>query len=102
MALVQSKQRNDRSSKKIERIEARLSTEQKRRIGHAATLKGVSISDFMVLSADEAAMRTIHDHETWTLTGRDREVFVDALLNPPAPNQRMKAAAQRYKERMGA
>jgi Resolvase, N terminal domain len=30
--------------------------------------------------------------------GRDRELFVRALLNPPAPSARMKAAAQRYKK----
>ncbi len=97
-----NKQQNDRRATKAERVEARLSPEQKRRIEYAASLKGTSTSDFMVLSADEAAVRTIHDHETWTLTGRDRELFVNALLNPPKPSARMKAAAQRYKERVGA
>ncbi len=33
----------------------------------------------------------------WALSGDDQTTFVDALLNPPAPNVRMKAAAKRYK-----
>jgi len=100
MALILKKQR--RQPRKAERIEARLNPEQKRRIEFAARLKGTSISDFMVLSADDAAARTIQEHEVWVLAGRDREVFVSALLNPPAPSTRMKAAAQRYRSRLGA
>jgi uncharacterized protein (DUF1778 family) len=38
----------------------------------------------------------------WTLSGRDRETFVKALLRPPAPSRRMKAAARRYRERVRA
>jgi len=102
MALAVRKPQNYRRATKAERVEARLNPEQKRRIEHAASLKGTSTSDFMVLSADEAAARTIQEHETWTLTGQDREAFVNALLNPPAPSERMKAAAQRYMERRGA
>jgi len=50
------------------------------------------------LASPEAAVRTIREHEVWTLQGRDREIFVETLLNPPAPNARMKAAVARYKE----
>jgi Protein of unknown function (DUF1778) len=44
-----------RHPRKIARIEARLNPEQKRRIEYAARLKGASLSDFMVLSDDDAA-----------------------------------------------
>jgi len=87
-------------AKKVERIEARLSPDQKRRIEHAASLKGTSISDFLVSSADEAADRTIEQHHAWRLEGRDQEAFVNALLRPPSPNRRMKAALERYKNRV--
>ncbi len=87
--------------RKVERIEARLNAEQKRRIEYAASLKGTSISDFMVSSADYAAVQTIQQHEVWTLTDRDRKEFVKALLHPPAPSARMKAAARRYRRRIG-
>lgn len=88
-------------SKKGERIEARLNAEQKHRIEYAASLRGTSLSDFIIVSADDAAARTIQEHETWVLTGKDREVFVNALLNPPEPSPRMRAAAARYKKRIG-
>jgi uncharacterized protein (DUF1778 family) len=86
--------------KKIERVEARLNPEQKRRIEYAASLKGTSISDFIVSSADDAAVQAIEQHEVWTLTGRDREAFVKALLHPPAPSRQMRAAARRYRARV--
>ena len=35
-------------------------------------------------------------HLSWTLTDRDRDTFVNALLNPPAPSDRLKAAVARY------
>jgi uncharacterized protein (DUF1778 family) len=86
---------------RTERTEARLLPEQKKRIEQAASLKGLSLSDFIVQHADEAAIRTIQQHTSWTLDDRDRDIFVQALLNPPEPNARMKAAAKRYKERVG-
>lgn len=88
--------------RKAERIEARLNPEQKRRIEYAASLKGTSISDFMVSSADDAARHTIQQHEIWSLTGRDRELVVETLLHPPAPSARMKAAVRRYRQRVRA
>ena len=88
--------------RKVERVEARLNPEQKRRIEYAASLKGTSISDFMVSSADDAAVHTIRQHEVWNLTGRDREVVVEALLHPRTPSPRMRAAVRRYRERVKA
>ena len=98
MTFVLKRRRSE--MRKIERVEARLNPEQKRRIEYAAGLKGSSISDFLVSSADDAAARAIEQHEVWNLTDRDREVFVKALLRPPAPSRRMKAAARRYKSRV--
>lgn len=100
MAFVLKRQR--RKIRKIERVEARLNPEQKRRIKYAASLKGSSISDFMVSSADDAAVRAIEQREVWTLTDWDRDAFVKALLHPPAPSPRMKVAARRYKSRVSA
>lgn len=86
---------------RTERTEARLLPEQKRRIEQAASLKGLSLSDFIVQHADEAAIRTIEAHTSWTLQDRDRNTLVQALLNPPAPGARMKTAVRRFKERAG-
>ena len=86
---------------KKERLEARLTPEQKKHIERAAQIKGTSVSDFVVLSAADAAVRTIREQEVLTLNERAREVFVEALLNPPAPGARLVAAAKRYRERTG-
>jgi len=85
---------------RTERTEARLLPEQKKRIERAAQLKGLSLSDFIVQHADEAAKRTIEEHTSWTLEDREREVFVSVLLNPPKPGQRMKEAVKRYRRRV--
>ncbi len=92
--------KNHRQIGKIERIEARIHSDQRRRIERAAALKGTSISDFIVSTLDDAAKRTIQEHESWTLSGRDREIFVNALLHPPAPNQAMKDAFRSHKKRV--
>jgi uncharacterized protein (DUF1778 family) len=51
-----------RESKK-ERLEARLTPEQKQDIERAARIKGTWVSDFVVLSADDAGIRTIREQE---------------------------------------
>ncbi len=86
---------------RTERTEARLLPEQKKRIEQAARIKGLSLSDFIVQHADEAAIRTIQQHASWTLEGRDRDAFVQALLHPPEPGARLKAAVRRYRKQPG-
>jgi uncharacterized protein (DUF1778 family) len=81
------------------RIDARLRPEQKSRIERAASLKGTSVSDLMIQNADEAAIRTIQEYESWALAARDRDAFVKALLHPPSPNAALRKAAQRYRQR---
>ena len=87
--------------RKQERLEARVTRQQKRLIERAAYLRGTSVTDFVVASAQQAATATIRDSETLSLRDEAREAFVNALLNPPAPNPAVRAAARRYKERRG-
>lgn len=85
---------------RTERTEARLLPEQKMRIERAASIKGLSLSDFIVQNADEAAIRTIRQHTSWTLEDKDRDLLVQTLLHPPKPGARLAAAARRYKKRV--
>jgi uncharacterized protein (DUF1778 family) len=94
--------KNQRQTRKIERIEARIRSDQRRRIEHAAALKGTSISDFIVSTLDDAAKRAIEEHESWTLSTRDSEAFMNALLNPAPPSPRLRAAIRRYKTRVSS
>ena len=93
--------KTNRRSRKEQRLEARVTPDQKRLIERAAELRGTSVTEFVVVSAQQAATETIRDFETLRLRDEAREVFVNAILNPPAPNERARAAAQRYKEQMG-
>jgi uncharacterized protein (DUF1778 family) len=87
---------------RTQRTETRLLPEQKSRIERAARIKGLSLSDFIVQNADEAAIRTIQQHESWTLDERDRAVFVRALLHPPEPGAQLRSAARWFKKRTQA
>lgn len=89
------------ATQRTERTEARLRPDQKARIERAAYLKGLSVSDFMVQHAEEAAIRTIEQYESWTLTSEDRDVFFNALLNPPEPGTQLQSAADRFKKWAG-
>jgi len=82
-------------------LEARLTPVQKRLIERAAALRGTSVTEFVVASAQEAATTTIKDFDVLHLRDQAREVFINAVLNPPAPNDAARAAAERYKRRMG-
>ncbi|MGA2738148.1 MAG: DUF1778 domain-containing protein [Bryobacteraceae bacterium] len=86
---------------RVERLEARVSPAQKRKIEFAARLRGTSISDFVISSAQDAAARAIEEHRTTTLLARDSEVFVKALLNPPGSGAQLRQAARRYRKRTG-
>lgn len=92
--------KNHRQTQKVERIEARIPSDQRRRIERAAALKGTSMSDFIVSTLDDAAKRTIQEHESWTLSARDSEAFMKALLDPAPPSPRLRAAIRRYKTRI--
>ncbi len=82
------------------RLEARITADQKALFQRAAALKGRSLTDFVVSSVQEIADRTVREHETMTLSARDREIFVAALLEAPEPGTRLRKAARRYKAAM--
>ena len=85
------------SAPRSERLDARVTPEEKETIETAANLRGISYSDFVRIAVREAALNTIREHEVLTLNQKSRRIFIDALLNPPKPNQKALAAAKRFK-----
>jgi uncharacterized protein (DUF1778 family) len=81
---------------RAERLEARISRNQKELFQRAAELQGRTLTDFVVSSAQEAAVRTIEEMQIIRLSARDSRVFAEAILNPRKPNERLRAAARRY------
>lgn len=79
------------------RINVRLSSELKRTIEEAATLLGQSVSEFMVSTMVRESRQVIEEANVTRLSDRDRDLFLEALENAE-PNEKLKAAAQRYNE----
>lgn len=93
--------RTQRSSLKRERVALRISPERKLLLQRAAALTGSSLSEFVGSSAEEAARKAVREHDIVTLTARDSIAFIEALLNPPAPNEALQRAFQRHADVFG-
>ena len=86
---------------KTERVDVRVAPETKELLQRAAALRGRSLSDFVVESAQEAAVAAIRDHRVMTLTAEDSRALADALLDPPEPNEALIRAFRRHRELIG-
>ena len=84
-----------------ERLEARVSREQKALFQRAAELQGRTLTDFVVSSVHEAALRAIEDSRLIRLNADESRAFAEALLNPPEPSERLRKAARRYLDTVG-
>jgi uncharacterized protein (DUF1778 family) len=62
----------------------------------AAALKGVGFTEFVIDSVHAAAVRAVEEHDVLKLSLEDKQKFVDILMNPPTPNERLRLAAERY------
>jgi uncharacterized protein (DUF1778 family) len=81
-----------------ERLEARVSPAQKALFQRAAELQGRSLTDFVISSVHDAAVRTIEEAQIVRLNADESRAFAEALLNPRQPTDRLRAAARRYLE----
>ena len=90
-----------KSQKSLARLEARVDAEIKARWQQAADLQGITLTDFIITSLQESASKIIQQHQTMKLSKKDTIAFVDAILNPPQPNENLIAAAKEYKKIIG-
>lgn len=80
------------------RLELRVAESEKATIERAAALSGSSTTDFVrstMLAASEQAVRA---HETLALTSEGAAAFVEAITNPPEPNENLHALAREAQE----
>ena len=80
-----------------ERLETRVTADQKSLIERAAALQGRTVTDFVLTSVQEAARRAIEEHQRLDLSVRDSEAFVEALLTPKPVNDRLRDTVRRYR-----
>lgn len=83
-------------AQKTERLDARVSPEQKALIQRAALLSGRTVTDFMIASLQEAAERVIRSHDVISLSVRGSEAIARAFMDPPMPNDALREAYRRY------
>ncbi len=83
-----------------ERLGFRIDEETKALIERAAHLERRKVTDFCLTALAEAARRTIAEHETLVLSDRDRAVFFETLINPPRPNEKLRAAFAEHARRV--
>jgi uncharacterized protein (DUF1778 family) len=80
-----------------ERINFRLPREKKHAIEQAAAIRGLSLTDFAILTLYHEAQEVLKSELVTVLSDRDRDAFLTALDNPPAPNDRLLQAAESFK-----
>ena len=84
-----------------ERLETRVTADQKALIERATALQGRTVTDFVLTSVQEAARRAIEEHQRLDLSVRDSEAFIEALLNPQPVNDRLRDTVRRYRQVTG-
>jgi uncharacterized protein (DUF1778 family) len=90
-------QRKSTQEIKRERIELRVGASAKKLIQRAMAVTGLTAGDL----AYEGARRVLDEHERLVLTGADREAFLEALMNPPEPSEKLIGALRRHRDLIG-
>jgi uncharacterized protein (DUF1778 family) len=86
-------------STKSDRVEARLSSDQRDRIGRAAAYTGESLSTFIVSAAVQRAEDVIAEHSSTVVPSEYFDQLLAALDEPPEASPRLAAAARRARRR---
>ncbi|MBR8838985.1 MAG: DUF1778 domain-containing protein [Stigonema ocellatum SAG 48.90 = DSM 106950] len=82
-------------------IELTISQEHKETLEKAAAKKSLSLNQYLLEIALNAAKASLTTPEKIVLSERDWDIFVSALENPPEPNEALKAAIKEYHEEYG-
>lgn len=83
---------------KEDRIEFRISHEERVQFEMAATHLGMNLSAFLRMAALERSAKIVKESNVILLSDRDRMAFLSALENPPEPNKNLKKALSEYNE----
>lgn len=75
---------------KGERIDFRVNSDQKHMLEQAAELRCISLSSYILSCSLKQAQIDLSENETLLLSNADRDQVLEALLDPPAPNEALK------------
>jgi uncharacterized protein (DUF1778 family) len=82
------------------RITARVSTLVAEKLQEAADLSGATLNQFLIQAALEKADRIIDRERTLQFSAEDAAMFIAMLDGPRPPNEAMKRAYERYKNKV--
>ncbi|TCU20034.1 DUF1778 domain-containing protein [Rhizobium sullae] len=77
-----------------ERMSLRIAAAAKAKLLRAAALRNTDLTNFVTQSALREADAVIEEAETIKVTERDYLRILELLENPPAPNEKLRAAAR--------
>lgn len=86
---------------RTDRLEMRLTPEQKGILERAAAITGQPLTGFALSHLMERAQEILERHHKTVLSRRDWELFLSMLESDVKPNRALRAAARRYKGRRG-
>jgi len=75
----------------------RLKQRAKEKIEQAANVSHQTLTDFVVTSLLRASEEALRQHQTITLTNRDRDLFLAALDANQRPNRALRKAAEKFR-----
>ena len=84
------------ASTKTERLNLRVSSDQKHLLEQAAVVVGMSASGFVLEAALADAQAVLMQRQLLVLSQRDSQALDAALTEPPAPAEALRRAVQDY------
>lgn len=82
-----------------DRIDIRISREQKELIQYASMLRGYkSVSEFVISCISKEAKEIVAENSQILKSIEDKKIFVHAILNPPTPTAALKKGYLNYKK----
>ena len=78
------------SAYKDGRINLRTSLDDKSLLEKAASLRHLTLSSYIIATSLRQAQIDLAEQETLLVSNRERDIIMDALENPPAPNSALK------------
>lgn len=80
-----------------DRIDVRISKEHKELIKYASELSGFkSVSEFIVNIVRQESKKIIQEDSKILKSLDDKKIFINAILNPPKPNEYLKSSLINY------
>jgi uncharacterized protein (DUF1778 family) len=87
------------ATKELSRLDLRIPRKQKDYFEQALEIGGFrSLTDFIISAVSEKAEAIMEKHNNWLSSEDDRKTFFNALVNPPAPNDKLKQAMKEHRE----